>query len=149
MASEIKDRLTEAVKTAMKSGDKSRVATLRLLTAALKQKEVDERIELDDPQVVTILDKAAKQRRESIEQFSKANRNDLVEKEETELVIIQEFLPAALSDTEIAEFIESAIQESLAESMRDMGKVMGILRPKLQGRADMSQVSADIKKRLS
>lgn len=149
MSSELRAQLNDAVKTAMKAGDKPRVAALRLITAALKQKEVDERIELDDQQILAILDKLSKQRRESIEQFQKANRDDLVAQETYELQLIAEFLPAALSDQEIDAIIAAAITSSEAKEVRDMGKVMAIVKPQLQGRADMSAVSNRIKAQLS
>lgn len=133
----------------MRSKDKDKLGALRLIQAAFKQKEVDERIELDDQQAIAILDKMAKQHRDSIEQFSQANRDDLVEKEQYELDIIETYLPAQLSEAEIKEMIETAIADTGAESMKDMGKVMGKLKGELQGRADMSQVSGMIKARLN
>lgn len=133
----------------MKNGDKERLATIRLILAAVKQIEVDTREEVDDQNMLVILDKMAKQRRESINQFEQAGRQDLVTKETQELGIITEFLPQALTDEEISELIEQAMQESAASSMKDMGKVMGILKPKIQGRADMGQVSQLIKSKLS
>lgn len=133
----------------MRSKDKEKLGALRLIQAAFKQKEVDERIELDDQQAIAILDKMAKQHRDSIEQFSQANRDDLVEKEQYELDIIETYLPAQLSEAEIKEMIETAIADTGAESMKDMGKVMGKLKGELQGRADMSQVSGMIKARLN
>jgi uncharacterized protein YqeY len=144
----LKDRLLQAVKDAMRSGDKRRLGTLRLVTAAIKQREVDERIELDDEQVLQVLDKMGKQRRESLDQYRKAARDDLAEQEEYELGVLQEFLPEPLSDTAIDALIEAAVNETGAASIKDMGKVMGILKPQLQGRADMSAVSARIKARL-
>ena len=137
------------MKSAMKNGDKERLATIRLILAAVKQIEVDTREEVDDQNMLVILDKMAKQRRESINQFEQAGRQDLVTKETQELGIITEFLPQALTDEEISELIEQAMQESAASSMKDMGKVMGILKPKIQGRADMGQVSQLIKSKLS
>lgn len=133
----------------MRSKDKEKLGALRLIQAAFKQKEVDERIELDDQQAIAILDKMAKQHRDSIEQFSQANRDDLVAKEQYELDIIETYLPAQLSEAEIKEMIETAIADTGAESMKDMGKVMGKLKGELQGRADMSQVSGMIKARLN
>jgi len=144
----LKDRIQQAVKDAMRGGDKRRLGTLRLVTAAIKQREVDERIELDDEQVLQVLDKMGKQRRESLDQYRKAAREDLAEQEEYELGVLQEFLPEPLSDTEIDALIEAAVNETGAASIKDMGKVMGILRPQLQGRADMGAVSARIKARL-
>ena len=133
----------------MKNGDKERLATIRLILAAVKQVEVDTREDVDDQSMLAILDKMAKQRRESISQFEQAGREDLVAKETQELNIITEFLPKALSDEEISELIDQAMQDTAASSMKDMGKVMGILKPQIQGRADMGKVSQLIKSRLS
>lgn len=133
----------------MKSGDKTRLGTIRLMMAAIKQREVDERTSLDDDQVIVILDKMCKQRRESIKMYNEAGRNDLVEVEQAEIQVIQEFLPEALSETEIDQMISAAIKDTGAESIRDMGKVMGKLRPQMQGRADMAQVSSRIKEMLN
>ncbi len=137
------------MKASLKAGDKRRLGTVRLMLAAVKQREVDERIELDDQQVLVILDKMVKQRRESIAQYEKAGRDELAEQEAFEISIIQEYLPEALSDDEIATLIEEAIAGSGAQSIRDMGKVMGQLKPKMQGRADMGSVSALVKQKLS
>ena len=137
------------MKSAMKNGDKGRLATIRLILAAVKQVEVDTREDVDDQSMLAILDKMAKQRRESISQFEQAGREDLVAKETQELNIITEFLPKALSDEEISELIDQAMQDTAASSMKDMGKVMGILKPQIQGRADMGKVSQLIKSRLS
>ena len=145
----LKSRLQEEMKSAMKSGDKKRRDTIRLIMAALKQREVDERIDLDDQQIIGILDKMLKQRRESIAQYQAGGRDDLVVIEEAEIIVIQEFLPAALSDEEIEQMVGEAMSESGASTVRDMGKVMAILKPKMQGRADMGQVSGLIKSRLS
>lgn len=147
--SEIKDRLTADMKNAMRSGDKERLATIRLVLAAVKQVEVDQRIELEDADLLAILDKMSKQRRDSIEQFEQAGRTDLAEKEQAELAIISEFLPAALSEEEINELVKQAIQETSASSMKDMGSVMAILKPQLQGRADMASVSQLVKANLT
>jgi uncharacterized protein YqeY len=144
----IKEKITEDMKEAMRAHDKERLATIRLILAAFKQREVDERITLTDEQALSILDKMLKQRRESIVQYQAGNRPDLVQKEEEEIRVIQHYLPAQLSDVEIDALIDAAIKESNAASMRDMGKVMGILKPKLQGRADIAAVSAKIKERL-
>lgn len=133
------------MKTCMRAGEKERLQTIRMILAAIKQKEVDERIELDDNHVLAILDKLAKQRRESIAQFEKAARQDLVDKETAELRLIESYLPTQLDETEIETLIKDAIANSKASSMQDMGKVMGLLKPKLQGRADMSVVSAKVK----
>jgi len=146
---EIKNRINDDVKAAMRSKDKERLGALRLIQAAFKQKEVDERIELSDEQTLAILDKMAKQHRDSIEQFKKADRDDLVEVEQKELKIIEEYLPAQLSEDEINSFIENAISKTGADSIKDMGKVMGVLKGELQGRADMGKVSGLIKARLN
>lgn len=137
------------MKAAMKSGDKARLATIRLILAAFKQVEVDERIAIDDNRALQILDKMLKQRRESIRQFSDAGRTDLVANEEAEVVVIQEFMPQALSEAEIDAMVSAAVMESGAESVKDMGKVMALLKANMQGRADMSVVSAKIKAALS
>lgn len=132
----------------MKSGEKDKLAVLRLVSAAVKQKEVDERTDVDDAAMLTILDKMAKQRRESIEQFNKGGRDDLASVEQAELEIIQQYLPKPLDDAEIDSLIDTAIADTGASEIRDMGKVMGSLKSKLQGRADMGAVSAKIKARL-
>lgn len=143
-----KQRINEDVKAAMRSKDKDRLGVLRLITAAFKQKEVDERIELDDAMVLAIMDKMVKQIRDSIQQFEQAGRDDLVEKEKFELEIIQEYLPAQFTEDEIKQLIAESITESGAESVKDMGKVMGVLKPRLQGRADMRQVNSLVKQQL-
>lgn len=147
--SALRDSLNEAVKAAMRAGDKPRLGVLRQLTAALKQREIDERIELDDAAVTAILDKQAKQRRESIEQFTRADRTDLVDIERAELDVIQEFLPQPLGDAELSALVEQAIAACSASSMQDMGKVMGILKPQVTGRADMGALSATVRSRLT
>ncbi len=144
----LKSRLQSDMKSSMKSHDKPRLLVIRLMLAAIKQIEVDERIELDDDRIIAVLDQMTKQRRESIEQFSKAGRDDLVTIEEFELQIIREYLPEALSEAEINELIAQSIEATGAASIKDMGKVMGMLKPQLQGRADMSVVSKRIKSRL-
>ncbi len=144
----IKDRIQQDMKDAMRAKEKERLATIRLILAAVKQREVDERVELDDEQVIVVLDKMVKQRRESIAQFEKAGRDDLVAKEQAELVVINDYLPAALSEDEIMQLVDAALEATGASSIKDMGKVMGQLKPKLQGRADMGAVSAMIKARL-
>lgn len=149
MADSLKEQITSDMKDAMRAKDKDRLGTIRLIQAAIKQREVDERIELDDEQVLVVLDKMVKQRRDSITQYRDAGREELAAKEEAELEIIQHYLPEALSDAEIDNLIEEAISSTGAESMKDMGKVMGLLKPKVQGRADMGAVSARIKARLS
>ncbi len=149
MSDSLNLKIRSEMKVAMKSGDKVRLGTIRLMMAAIKQREVDERTTMDDDQVIVILDKMRKQRRESIKMYSDANRNDLADVEEAEILVIQEFLPEALGEAEINEMISDTIQKTGAESMRDMGKVMGILRPLMQGRADMAQVSSRIKEMLT
>jgi len=133
----------------MRNRDRERLGTLRMILAAIKQKEVDERIELDDTQILGVLDKMTKQHRESIAQFELAGRRDLVEKENKELAIVQSYLPAQLSDEEIQALLKQAIQETGAVSMQDMGKVMAVLKPKLQGRADIGKISGLVKAKLS
>jgi len=147
--SDLKKQIQDAVITAMKSGDKARLAVVRLITSAIKQVEVDERIELDDTRVIAILDKMVKQRRESIAQFKLAERDDLVKQESFEIDIIQEFLPQALSEEELDEIVNQAIAQTGASSIKDMGKVMGLVRPQIIGRADMGEVSGRIKAMLS
>ena len=144
----LKDRILQDVKDAMRAKDKPRLATLRLITAAIKQQEVDERIELNNAQVLALLDKMCKQRRESISQFEKAGRDDLIAQETSELELIQTYLPEQLSEDEITALIEETMAATGAASIKDMGKVMGQLKPKLQGRADMGAVSAMIKAKL-
>ncbi|MEJ2528955.1 MAG: GatB/YqeY domain-containing protein [Gammaproteobacteria bacterium] len=144
----LKTRISDDMKSAMKSGDKRKLGTIRLLMAAIKQREVDERVELDDEQVLAVLDKMVKQRRDSIDQYEKAGREDLAEQERFEIEILQEYLPEALSAEEISTLVKQAIAATGAESMRDMGKVMGQLKPKLQGRADIGAVSAMVKQLL-
>jgi uncharacterized protein YqeY len=144
-----RDRIQQDMKDAMRARDKERLGTIRLILAAIKQREVDERIELDDTQVIVVLDKMVKQRRESIAQFEKAGRDDLIATEQSELEVITTYLPAALSEDEVTQLIDAAMQATGASSIKDMGKVMGQLKPKLQGRADMGAVSAMIKARLS
>lgn len=144
----LKNRIQEEVKNAMRARDKDRLAVLRLVSAAIKQREVDERIELDDEQVLLVLDKMVKQRRESLEQYEKAAREDLAAQEKMELEVIQSFMPEPLSETELETLIKAAIAESGASSMRDMGSVMNVLRPHVQGRADMKQVSQAVKTQL-
>ena len=147
--SDTRQRVLDDIKTAMKAGDKTRLATLRLMSAAIKQKEVDERIELDETATIAILDKLLKQRRESISQYSAAGRDDLVAQEESEAALIQTYLPEAMSEAEIMALIDGAIVEAEATSVKDMGKVMAIVKPKMHGRADMSVVSKSIKDRLN
>lgn len=147
--SELKTTINNAMKDAMRAKDKARLTTIRLALSAIKQVEVDTRTELDDATILAILDKMVKQRRESIKMYEEAGRQELADVEHAEIEVLQEFLPQALSEEEINQLIEQAISQSGAESMRDMGKVMGILKPQLQGRADMGKVSGLIKNRLS
>jgi uncharacterized protein len=145
----LRDRIQEDMKTAMRSGEKERLGTIRLILAGIKQREIDERITLDDAQVISVLDKMGKQRRESITEFQKAARTDLVEKETAELKVIADYLPTALSEGELDILIAEAIAQAGASSVKDMGKVMNIIKSKAQGRADMAAVGARIKARLS
>jgi uncharacterized protein YqeY len=145
----IKERLNNDIKDAMRAKDKNLLTTLRLITAAVKQIEVDERIEVSDERMLVILDKMTKQRKESIAQFNKAGREDLVAQEDYELEIIAKYLPEPLSDSEIEQLVEEAMTATGADKMADMGKVMAHLKDKLQGRADMSKVSAMIKAKLN
>ncbi|EIJ43665.1 hypothetical protein BegalDRAFT_2831 [Beggiatoa alba B18LD] len=149
MSDSLKLRIQEDVKAAMRAQEKERLGTIRLLMAAIKQREVDERIVLDDTQIVAVLDKMIKQRRDSISQFSAAGRQDLADKESREIEVLQSYMPQALSESELTALIEAAISESGATSIKDLGKVMGILKPQVQGRADMSVVSTELKKRLA
>ena len=144
----LKQRLVEDMKTAMKAGEKRRLGVIRLINAAIKQREVDERIELDDIQVLAVLDKMLKQRRDSITQYEAAKREDLAEQERYEIGICQEYLPTALTAEEIAALIEAAVAASGAASLKDMGKVMALLKPQVQGRADVGAVSALVKQNL-
>jgi len=143
------DRIKDDMKASMKGGNKVRLGVIRLILAALKQVEVDERIVLDNARVILILDKMLKQRRESIRQFTEAGRNDLAAIEEAEILVIQDFMPQALGDEEIDAMVSEAVAESGAKSVKDIGKVMGLLKAKMQGRADMSVVSAKIKAALA
>lgn len=146
----LKERFTDDMKSAMRSGDKRQLGVIRLALAAIKQIEVDDRIEnLDDTQVILVVDKMIKQRRESIFQYQKAGRDDLREQEEYEITVLQPYLPEALSESEIESIIDQAISETGATSIKEMGKVMGLIKPKMQGRADMGAVSKLIKTRLS
>jgi uncharacterized protein len=147
--SDTRNRLLDDIKSAMKNGDKTRLLTLRGISAAAKQKEVDERVEVDDDAMLVILDKLLKQRRESIAQYQQAGRTDLADVEIAEAAIIQEYLPEALSDDDIASIVDKAIADSGAASIKDMGKVMGVVKPQMQGRADMGKVSGLIKSKLS
>jgi uncharacterized protein YqeY len=144
----LRDRITEDMKSAMRAGEKERLATIRLALAAIKQREVDERITLDDPQVLGVLEKMVKQRREAITQFASGGRADLVAKETAEIAVLQGYLPAQMSPAELEALITEAIAATGASSIKDMGKVMAAVKPKAQGRADMGAVSARIKQKL-
>ncbi|MDO3383518.1 GatB/YqeY domain-containing protein [Gilvimarinus algae] len=145
MASALQTRINDELKTAMRARDKARVAVLRLINAEFKRIEVDERIELDDARVLAVLDKMLKQRRDSIEQYENAGRTELAEQERAESAVISEFLPQPLTDAELDEIVDKAIAQTGANEMRDMGKVMGLIKPQVQGRADMADVSKRIK----
>ena len=149
MTSAIKDRILEDVKAAMRAQAKERLQTIRLITAALKQREVDERIELNDEQVLATLNKMIKQRRDSITQFEAGNRPDLAAKEAAEVLIIQEYLPQQLNEAEIEQAVDAAFKETGVTSAKDMGKIMGVLKAQLSGKADMTLVSAKVKAKLS
>lgn len=149
MSEPLKQRIQSDMKAALKAGDKRRLGVVRLLMAAIKQREVDERIELDDAGVLAVIDKMVKQRRDSITQYQAAGRQELADQEQYEIEVLDEYLPEALDEAEIVALIEAAIAESGAASMRDMGKVMAILKPQLQGRADVGAVSAQVKSRLA
>ncbi len=149
MTESLKHQITEDMKNAMRAKDKPRLGVIRLMQAAIKQKEIDERIELDDKQVIVILDKMLKQRRDSLAQFEKAERQDLVDQEAFEIEIIQSYMPQALTEAELKDLIETAISETGAVSMKDLGKIMAHLKPKVQGRTDMRALSANLKQRLS
>jgi uncharacterized protein YqeY len=145
----LKQRLTDDMKTAMKAGEKDRLAAIRLINAAIKQKEVDERVEMDDARVLAVLEKMVKQRKDSIEQYDKAGRDDLAAIERAELAIIGQYLPEKMGEAEIKAAIEAAIAETGAAGPADMGKLMGVLKPRLAGQADMGEVSKLIKQRLA
>jgi hypothetical protein len=144
----LKERITEDMKTAMRAAEKERLGTVRLLLAAIKQREVDERITLDDTQVLAVIEKMIKQRREAITQFESGGRSDLVAKESAEIGVLQGYLPTQLTAAEIDALITEAIAATGAASIKDMGKVMGFVKPKAQGRADMGALSARIKQKL-
>jgi len=147
--SALKLRITDDMKTAMRAKDAARLGVIRLILSEIKQREVDERISLDDTQVFAVFNKMIKQRRDSLEQFQAANRQDLVDQESFELGVLQAYLPAALGEAEVDQIIQEAIAASGASSIKDMGALMTALRPKLQGRADMGEVSKKIKARLT
>ncbi|QIK37337.1 GatB/YqeY domain-containing protein [Caldichromatium japonicum] len=144
----LKSRIQDDMKSALKAGDKTRLGVIRLILAAIKQREIDERIELDDAQTLAVLDKLIKQRRDAIAQYETAGREDLAAAERFEIEVIQGYLPPALTEAEIGELITSAIAEQGAQGLSDMGRVMNVLRSKLQGRADLGAVSALVKQRL-
>ncbi|HEX4152603.1 MAG TPA: GatB/YqeY domain-containing protein [Steroidobacteraceae bacterium] len=145
----LKERIVDDMKAAMRAGEKERLAVIRMITAAVKQREVDERIVLDDAQVLSVLEKMIKQRKESVAQFQAGNRQDLVDKESAEITLLQGYLPSPLSDAEIDALISDAVAATGAASIKDMGKVMGIIKAKAQGRADMAAVGAKIKAKLA
>lgn len=145
----LKSRITEDMKAAMKGGDKPRLGTIRLIQAAIKQREVDERIELDDAQVLAVLEKMLKQRRDSVAQYEGAGRQDLADIEKAEMAVIEVYMPAQLGDAELADAVTAAIAESGAAGAQDMGKVMGLLKGRLAGRADMGKVSTLVRQRLA
>jgi uncharacterized protein YqeY len=144
----LKERITEDMKAAMRSGEKERLGIIRMITSAIKQREVDERIMLDDAQVTSVLEKMIKQRKESVVQFQAGNRQDLADKENSEITLLQTYLPAQLSDADLDALISEAIASAGAASVKDMGKVMAIIKTKAQGRADMGTVGAKIKAKL-
>ena len=145
----LKERITEDMKAAMRASDKERLSTIRMVQAAIKQREVDERITLDDAQVVAVLEKMVKQRKESVAQFEQGGRADLADKEKAEIALLTAYLPAQLSEAEVDALIRDAIAATGASSVKDMGKVMGVVKAKAAGRADMGAVSARIKAALS
>lgn len=145
----LKARITDDMKIAMKARDADRLATIRLLLAAMKQKEVDERIELGDADIIAVIDKMLKQRRDSVSQYDAANRQDLADRERFEMTVLSGYLPQALTDAEIDALIDAAVVSTGAAGMQDMGKVMGVLKGQMAGRADMAAVSARIKARLA
>jgi uncharacterized protein YqeY len=145
----LKERITEDMKAAMRASEKERLSTIRMVQAAIKQREVDERILLDDTQVIAVLEKMVKQRKESIVQFEQGGRQDLADKEKAEIVLLQAYLPSPLSDADVDALIKDAIATTGATSVKDMGKVMGVVKSKAAGRADMGAVSARIKAALS
>ena len=145
----LKTQLTDDMKSAMKAGEKERLGVIRLVNAAIKQREVDERIELDDAQVLAVLDKMVKQRRDSVAQYDAAGREDLASIERNEIALIEHYLPAKMSEAEIEDMVDGAIRDSGATGPADMGKLMGVLKPRLAGKADMGEVSAIVKRRLA
>ena len=144
----LKEKIKDDIKQAMRDKNESRLTTLRMLSAAIQRREVDERIQLDDAQVIAVIEKLVKQGRESIEQYVKGGRQELADKESGEIAVFQAYLPQQLSEAEIDKFVAEAIAATGASSIKDMGKVMGVLKPKLQGRADMGKVGGKIKAKL-
>ena len=144
----LKERITDDMKAAMRAGEKDRLGVIRMITSAIKQREVDERIVLDDTQVLSVLEKMIKQRKESLTQFQAGNRQDLVDKESREITLLQTYMPSRLSDSEVDAMIADAVAATGAASIKDMGKVMGVIKAKAQGRADMAAVGAKIKAKL-
>ncbi len=144
----LKQQITEDMKTAMRAKDVSRLSAIRMLLAAIKQREVDERIELDDEQILTVIEKMLKQRRDSLSQYEAANRQDLADVEKLEISVLQTYLPQPLTDAEVAALLDQAVEASGAAGMKDMGKVMAILKPQITGRADAAKVSALVKAKL-
>lgn len=148
MADDLKSRIQDDVKSAMRARERERLNALRLIWAAIKQKEVDDRVDLDDKAVIAVLEKMIKQRRDSFEQYEKAGRDELAAREAFEIEVIQSYMPAAMDDAEVEALIDAAVTATGASSMKDMGKVMGALKAKMQGRADMGAVGAKVKARL-
>ncbi len=149
MSESLKQSITDDMKSAMRAKEKQRLGVIRLIQAAIKQQEVDERISLDDTQVIAVLDKMLKQRRDSLAQYEKAGRQDLADQEAFEISLIQEYMPTPLSEAELTDLIQKAIKETQANSIKALGKVIGYLKPKVQGRTDMKALSASIKQQLS
>lgn len=147
--SDLKQRINDDVKSAMRARERERLETLRLILAAIKQREVDQRVQLDNSAILAVLDKMARQHRDSIEQFEKAGRQDLVKRESDQLEIVLSYMPKAMTGAEIEQAIADAIRESGAASIKEMGKVMALLKPRLQGRADLGAVSNEVKQKLS
>ncbi len=147
--SALKDRISDDMKAAMRAKEKDRLTTIRMLLAAIKQKEVDERVEIDDNAVLAVIEKMVKQRRDAIKQYEDAGRTELADKEKDEIIVLQEYMPAQMSDDEISTLIDEAIAAVDAQGPQDMGKLMGYVKPKAQGRADMGKVSQLIKAKLA
>ncbi|MCP1728461.1 uncharacterized protein YqeY [Natronospira proteinivora] len=145
----LRERIQDDIKTAMRNKDRERLTLLRMLSAAIKQKEVDERVDLDETGVTAVVEKMVKQRRDSVKQYREGGRDDLADQEAAEITVLEDYLPEQLGEAELGKLVDQAISESGAESMKDMGKVMGLLKPKIQGRADMGAVSQQVKARLA